>query len=235
MFKKIVLVLIIILVLLGGGAFYYNSKKINQVALKIDQPTEMTNSTLTPTSVSEPTSTPMPTSIPAVEKGPYPMEIDKTKNYQAVVDTTLGIFKIELNAGQTPITVNNFIALARRNFYNSTLFHRVINGFMIQGGDPQSNGSGGPGYTFADEPFTGEYNRGIVAMANAGPNTNGSQFFIMHQDNSLAKNYVIFGKVIYGMEVIDKIAESPVQANPSGENSQPVKPTTINSIQIIES
>jgi len=163
------------------------------------------------------------------------MEIDKNKNYQAVVDTTLGIFKIELNAKQTPITVNNFVALARRNFYNSTIFHRIINGFMIQGGDPQSNGTGGPGYKFDDEPFIGEYTRGTVAMANSGPNTNGSQFFIMHQDNSLAKNYVIFGKVIYGMEVVDKIATSPVQVSPSGENSQPDKPTTINSIQIVES
>jgi cyclophilin family peptidyl-prolyl cis-trans isomerase len=228
MFKKAILVLIIILILLGGGAFYFNSKRVNQVIPKTNQLTEVA----TPISTSIPT----PTAMPTAEKGPYPMEIDKYKSYQAVVETTAGIFKIELNAGQTPITVNNFVALARRNFYNSTIFHRVISGFMIQGGDPQGNGAGGPGYKFDDEPFTGEYNRGVVAMANSGPNTNGSQFFIMHQDNPLSKNYVIFGKVIYGMEVIDKIAESPVQPNINGgENSQPVKPTIINSIQIVES
>lgn len=182
----------------------------------------------------QPTNTPTATSTPTIQNGPYPMEIDKTKNYQAIVDSSLGIFKIELFASQTPITVNNFVALSRRKFYNNTIFHRVIKGFMIQGGDPGGNGSGGPGYNFADEPFTGEYTRSTLAMANAGPNTNGSQFFIMHQDYALDKNYVIFGKVIQGMEVIDKIAESPTEVGPGGENSKPINPTIIKSIQILE-
>lgn len=235
MVKKVIIVLIVLLTIVGGGIIYYNSNRDKLITLNNPEPTRLPILTPIPTSMPSPISTPQPISTPTVEKGPYPMEIDKTKNYQAVVETDAGIFKIELNAGQTPITVNNFVALARRKFYNSTLFHRIINGFMIQGGDPQGNGTGSPGYTFADEPFAGEYTRGTVAMANSGPNTNGSQFFIMHQDNQLPKNYVIFGKVIYGMEVIDKIAESPVRTSASGENSQPITPTTINSIQIVES
>ncbi len=167
-----------------------------------------------------------------ITKGPYPMEIDIKKSYEAILKTSVGDITIAFTASATPITVNNFIALSRKNFYNNTIFHRIINGFMIQGGDPSGNGSGGPGYSFADEPFTGEYTRGTVAMANAGPNTNGSQFFIMHKDYGLPKNYVIFGKVISGIEVVDKIATAPT--NPGGEGSTPVSPVKVESIQIVE-
>jgi cyclophilin family peptidyl-prolyl cis-trans isomerase len=160
------------------------------------------------------------------------MEIDTKKTYEAVLKTTLGDITIQLNASGTPISVNNFVALSRKNYYDNTIFHRIIKGFMIQGGDPKGNGTGGPGYTFADEPFQGEYTRGTVAMANAGPNTNGSQFFIMHKDYPLPKNYVIFGKVTKGIEVVDTIAEAPTQTG--GEGSTPVSPTTITSVQIIE-
>ena len=162
------------------------------------------------------------------------MEIDKNKKYSAVLQTSEGEIEIELNASQTPITVNNFVSLANKDFYNGTIFHRVMKGFMIQGGDPNGDGTGGPGYTFADEPFTGEYERGVVAMANAGPNTNGSQFFIMHQDYALPKNYVIFGKAVKGMDVVDKIANAPVKAGLSGENSTPVKSVMVESVEIIE-
>lgn len=103
---------------------------------------------------------------------------------------------------------------------------------MIQGGDPKGDGTGGPGYKFEDEKFTGDYKRGVIAMANAGPNTNGSQFFIMHADYPLPKNYTIFGKVIEGMDVVDKIAESPVKQSRLGESSTPVSPVTIKSISI---
>jgi cyclophilin family peptidyl-prolyl cis-trans isomerase len=103
---------------------------------------------------------------------------------------------------------------------------------MIQGGDPTGTGSGGPGYQFADEKFTGEYTRGTIAMANAGPNTNGSQFFIMHEDNPLPKNYVIFGKVIDGMKVVDEIATAPTKAG--GEGSSPVNPVKMKTVEIIE-
>jgi cyclophilin family peptidyl-prolyl cis-trans isomerase len=105
---------------------------------------------------------------------------------------------------------------------------------MIQGGDPKGNGTGGPGYKFADEPFSGEYLRGTVAMANSGPNTNGSQFFIMHQDYPLPKNYVIFGQVSSGLEVVDKIATAPVKSGPTGENSTPVNPVKVLSVEITE-
>ena len=160
------------------------------------------------------------------------MQIDKNKTYKAVLSTTEGDIAISLHADKTPITVNNFIYLSEKGFYNKTIFHRVIKGFMIQGGDPEGTGAGGPGYKFKDEPFDGEYKRGIVAMANAGPNTNGSQFFIMHKEYNLPKNYVIFGEVIEGLEVVDKIAQAPVK--PGGEGSTPVNPVTVKSVEILE-
>jgi len=162
------------------------------------------------------------------------MIIDKTKDYKAVLKTSKGEITIDLNEAETPITVNNFVYLGQNDFYNNTIFHRVIKGFMIQGGDPKDNGTGGPGYQFDDEPFDGEYTRGTVAMANSGPNTNGSQFFIMHQDYNLPKNYVIFGKVSKGMEVVDKIAESETKPSSTGEDSVPLNPTEIESVEVIE-
>lgn len=162
------------------------------------------------------------------------MQVDEEKRYTAVLTTTEGKITIELNARQTPITVNNFVTLARKNFYNNTIFHRVIKGFMIQGGDPEGTGRGGPGYRFEDEPFEGEYTRGTIAMANAGPDTNGSQFFIMHKDAPLPKDYTIFGKVTEGIEVVDKIAEAPVEESDSGEASKPVNPSKVLSVEIIE-
>lgn len=154
------------------------------------------------------------------------------KKLSAVLHTEKGDITISLNTDQTPNTVNNFVTLAKKGFYNKTIFHRVINGFMIQGGDPKGDGTGGPGYKFDDEPFTGEYTRGTIAMANAGPNTNGSQFFIMHADNPLPKNYVIFGKVTSGMDAVDSIAESPVKQSFSGEMSTPITPVKIISIDV---
>ena len=146
--------------------------------------------------------------------------------------TSAGEMVVALNAKETPITANNFIFLAREKFYDETIFHRTIPGFMIQGGDPQGTGMGGPGYKFDDESFSGKYERGTLAMANAGPDTNGSQFFIMHKDYPLPPNYVIFGKVTSGLEVIDKIAEAPTK--PGGEGSSPVTPVTITSVTITE-
>lgn len=162
------------------------------------------------------------------------MQIDKNKSYTATLHTTAGDIVISLNAAETPITANNFVALAKSNFYDNTIFHRAIKGFMIQGGDPNGNGTGGPGYNFDDEPFKGEYTRGTVAMANAGPDTNGSQFFIMHADYPLPPNYVIFGKVTKGLDVVDKIATAPVKTSFSGEQSSPVSPVTVTSVEIAE-
>lgn len=159
---------------------------------------------------------------------------DPTKIYKAVLHTDKGDIRIALTASATPITVNNFVSLAKKGFYADTIFHRVVKGFMIQGGDPKGDGTGGPGYRFDDEPFEGEYVRGTVAMANAGPDTNGSQFFIMHADVPLPKNYVIFGKVESGMDVIDIIATAPVRMSVSGEMSSPINPVKIMSVEIIE-
>lgn len=158
--------------------------------------------------------------------------IDQSKTYTAALHTSAGDIIIQLDTQATPITANNFVFLAQQGFYDQTIFHRVINGFMIQGGDPQGDGTGGPGYKFPDEPITNEYDRGTVAMANSGPNTNGSQFFIMHQNNPLPKNYVIFGHVIQGLEVVDAIASAPVVSGPNGEKSQPVSPVIINSVSL---
>lgn len=176
-------------------------------------------------------------SVTKVNKSESPtpsMIIDKNKKYQARVLTTEGDFLIEFFTDKTPVTVNNFIYLTKKGFYKKTVFHRVIKDFMIQGGDPKGDGTGGPGYRFDDEKFEGEYLRGTIAMANAGPNTNGSQFFILHKDYPLPKQYIIFGKVIEGIETIDKIAEGEVTLNESGEPSKPVKPVSINSIEIVE-
>jgi len=164
---------------------------------------------------------------------PFPL-INSKKQYTALLDTTEGKIKIQLFSDKTPITVSNFVFLSKKAFYNKTIFHRVIKGFMIQGGDPKGDGTGGPGYRFDDEPFTGEYTKGTIAMANAGPNTNGSQFFIMHSDYPLPKNYVIFGKVIEGIDVVDRIATAPVKLSSLGENSVPLNPVVINSITIEE-
>lgn len=162
------------------------------------------------------------------------LEIDKSKKYSAVLLTGKGDITISLNTQETPITANNFITLSKKGFYDDTIFHRVIKGFMIQGGDPKGDGTGGPGYQFNDEPFDGEYTRGTVAMANAGPNTNGSQFFIMHQDYTLPKSYVIFGEVTKGLETVDAIANAPTKESTMGENSSPVTPMKILSVKVVE-
>jgi len=135
--------------------------------------------------------------------------IDSSKSYAATLDTSHGEIVIEFDPGRSPLTVNNFVFLANEGFYDGVIFHRVIENFMIQGGDPTGTGRGGPGYKFRDEiEGSGEYSRGTVAMANAGPNTNGSQFFIVHKDTGLPHSYTIFGRVTSGMEAVDAIAGS---------------------------
>jgi len=140
---------------------------------------------------------------------------NSVKNMQHIITikTNLGEIKFETYDADAPKTVNNFITLANKKFYDGVIFHRVIDGFMIQGGDPNGTGTGGPGYQFEDElnPQTDSYKagyvKGTVAMANAGPNTNGSQFFIMVADYPLPNSYTIFGKVISGQDVADTIAK----------------------------
>jgi cyclophilin family peptidyl-prolyl cis-trans isomerase len=155
----------------------------------------------------------------------------------AVIVTELGTIEADLFTESAPKAAANFVKLAKQGFYDDVIFHRVIPGFMIQGGDGQFGkkatldknrvGTGGPGYKFEDEPFKGEYTRGTLAMANAGPNTNGSQFFIMHADYRLPKNYTIFGLVTKGLDVVDAIATSP-----RNSRDLPDAPTAMTSVTI---
>lgn len=136
---------------------------------------------------------------------------DQIKNKKVRITTPKGEIVFELYADDAPKTVSNFVYLTKEGYYNGLTFHRVEPGFVIQGGDPNGDGTGGPGYDFADETVTKDYKEGIVAMANRGANTNGSQFFIMLADNStLPKQYTIFGKVISGMDVVKQIAVGDV-------------------------
>ena len=158
-------------------------------------------------------------------------------NKFAILQTSEGDIKIELDTQNTPKTAANFVLLAQKDFYNGIRFHRIMKDFMIQSGDPLSknedpedDGQGGPGYQFDSEKITGDYIRGTLAMANSGADTNGSQFFIMHKTTELPKNYVIFGQVVAGMEVVDKVAETPVKDNGTGEMSQPTKDVVINQV-----
>jgi cyclophilin family peptidyl-prolyl cis-trans isomerase len=155
------------------------------------------------------------------------LTIDKTKKYTATIQTTAGTMVAELFAAEVPATVNNFVFLANDHYYDDVIFHRVIPGFMIQGGDPTGTGRGGPGYRFNDEPVKRKYTRGTLAMANAGANTNGSQFFVMHKDYGLPPNYTIFGKLTSGEDVVDAIATAK-----TGANDRPVNPVSITGITI---
>jgi cyclophilin family peptidyl-prolyl cis-trans isomerase len=140
------------------------------------------------------------------------MQIDLDTIYQVTIETDRGTIVMELDPGLAPVTVNNFVSLARDGFYTGLKFHRVVPDFVIQGGDPEGSGRGGPGYKFEDEPVKGEYTLGAVAMANAGPDTNGSQFFICIDDcrQKLAPSYNLFGYVIDGMDVAQKIQQGDV-------------------------
>jgi cyclophilin family peptidyl-prolyl cis-trans isomerase len=170
---------------------------------------------------------------------PPAMQIDTNKTYTATIKTNLGDIKVELFAKDAPKTVNNFVFLAREKFYDGVIFHRIVKDFMIQGGDPTGTGTGGPGYKFADEKVTRSYEPGIVAMANSGPNTNGSQFFICNgpacKGLDPTPNWTQFGKVIQGMDVVQKLSNLEVGVNAlSGERSQPKNPPVIQTIVIDE-
>lgn len=173
--------------------------------------------------------------VPATKQysAPPPMSIDQSRTYTATIDTSLGSMQADLFARDAPITVNNFVFLVRDGYYNGVTFHRVIKDFMAQTGDPTGTGTGGPGYRFNDEKVTRKYERGTLAMANAGPNTNGSQFFIIEKDYPLPPSYTIFGKLSQGLDTLDKIMASPTGPGRGGPNT-PLQPITINSITIEE-
>ncbi|MCL2678691.1 MAG: peptidylprolyl isomerase [Dehalococcoidia bacterium] len=168
---------------------------------------------------------------------PPEMQIDQSRTYYAIFDTSLGSFKVELFASESPQTVNNFVFLAKQKFYDGVIFHRIMETFMIQSGDPTGIGIGGPGYTIPDElPIKHPYDPGIIAMANKNePNSAGSQFFIC-TGTALNRNpvYTQFGRVVEGMDVVMQIAGVEVGASASGEHSRPIDPPVINSITIEE-
>jgi cyclophilin family peptidyl-prolyl cis-trans isomerase len=157
------------------------------------------------------------------------LEIDLDTTYTAKLETNQGDILIEFDPVSAPLAVNNFVHLARDGYYDGVIFHRVVPGFVIQGGDPTGTGRGGPGYKFRDElEGSGNYSRGTVAMANAGPNTNGSQFFICLDDVGLPHQYTIFGRVTSGMDAVDAIAALPRQ----GE--KPVEDVVMKSVEVTE-
>jgi cyclophilin family peptidyl-prolyl cis-trans isomerase len=158
---------------------------------------------------------------------------------RAVISTDLGDIEADLFTTDAPKAAGNFVELAKKGYYDDVIFHRVIPGFVIQGGDGQHGkksslnagqvGTGGPGYKFEDEPIKGDYARGALAMANSGPNTNGSQFFICHQDltGKLPKNYTIFGQVTKGLDIVDQIANAPRNARDLPDAPVAMKSVTI--------
>ena len=176
------------------------------------------------------------TSTSTAGEKPQTIVVKTIMKHIVTIKTNYGDIEFETYDNDAPKTVANFINLAEKGFYNKLTFHRVIKGFMIQGGDPKGDGTGGPGYQFEDElnPNTDSYKagylRGVVAMANAGPNTNGSQFFIIHQDYSLSHDYTIFGKVISGQDVVDKIANVTTDPN----TNRPLSPVTMESVTVKE-
>ena len=164
---------------------------------------------------------------------PPALGIDPQKRYTATLDTSLGEIVIALDALKAPQTVNNFVFLAAHHYYDGVIFHRIISGFMCQGGDPTGTGRGGPGYKFADElPKAGQYQIGSVAMANAGPNTNGSQFFLISGADGvrLPPQYSLFGQIVKGLDVLDQM-----QGVKTGAGDKPVQDVVINSVTITES
>jgi cyclophilin family peptidyl-prolyl cis-trans isomerase len=189
-------------------------------------------------------------SAPAASESPAPAAAPNPKvpagakssgGKHATIQTDEGAIDIELLESAAPKAVENFRLLAEHGYYEGVTFHRIVKGFMIQGGDPTGTGSGGEsawGGDFKDEIapqsdlYRAGYKRGIVAMANRGPDTNSSQFFIMHMDYDLAPNYVIFAKVTGGMSTVDRIAEAPTTLGADGESSKPVKPVVIRKVVV---
>lgn len=164
---------------------------------------------------------------------PPPMCIDPSKSYTATMQTSMGTMVIALDSSIAPKTVNNFVFLARYHYYDGIIFHRIINGFVCQGGDPTCTGRGGPGYRFADElPKPGRYEIGSLAMANAGPNTNGSQFFLISgpQGAKLPPNYSLFGKVVKGLDVVEAM-----QSVDTDRADKPLTDVVIESVTVAES
>jgi len=222
--KNIILSIVIVGAVVGGGYYFFSNNKNSAEDVLGGNTTTESYSTTTPNTpvFEDGTITPTP-----------PVTTNNKKSHMITIDTNYGKIVIETYNADAPKTVENFVTLANKGFYDGLIFHRVIKGFMIQGGDPQGTGMGGPGYQFADElnpatpSYKAGYKKGIVAMANAGPNTNGSQFFIMHADYPLPNSYTIFGKVVSGQDVVDTIANVK-----TGANDRPVTPVTMKKVTV---
>ena len=225
--KNLYITIIIVLAVLAAGYFMW--PKSQETNLQNENSTLVGNSTSSPSPIVQGDNI---TSSTTAQPSTLATQL-KNNMHKIILETNKGVIIFETYDSDAPNTVNNFISLSNKGFYKDVIFHRVIKGFMIQGGDPTGTGRGGPGYTFADElnPATDSYKtgykRGVVAMANAGPNTNGSQFFIMHQDTPLPNAYTIFGHVISGMDIVDAIANTPV----NGED-RPTSNIVINKVTV---
>jgi cyclophilin family peptidyl-prolyl cis-trans isomerase len=214
--KNIVMYIIASLVIVGiiGVGIYSSLNSTEDVGNKV-----MVNSTGGTLSVSETPVSEQETSTKEVTSKPISNNTQNKSMNKVTIETNKGKIVLELYAKDAPKTVENFISLIEKGFYNGLIFHRVINGFMIQGGDPTGTGMGGPGYKFEDElnpntpSYKTGYQKGVLAMANAGPNTNGSQFFIMLKDTPLPHLYTIFGRVISGQEIVDAIGNVKTDSN----------------------
>ena len=216
--QRILLIIgaVAVLLVLGGGLYLWSGmERVPQSNTSPEKTNSMTNSTQPP------------------EQAPPLPQTQKIIGHLVTLATTMGDIQFSTYDGDAPKTVDNFVALAKKGFYDNLTFHRVIKGFMIQGGDPKGDGTGGPGYMFADElnpaaaSYQTGYKKGVVAMANAGPNTNGSQFFIMLEDTPLPKSYSIFGRVIQGQNVVDAIGSVS-----TGTNDRPLKAVMIKSVKV---
>ncbi len=226
----VIATLVLVLLLYATGSWQKEEKRVEEVM--------STYSTTTPADVSGVASTSLKNGTSSAENSVTAnKEININKNLKKMItlETNKGNITIELFEKDAPKTAQNFLTLVNKGFYNGLIFHRVISGFMIQGGDPTGTGMGGPGYKFADElnPNTDSYKagyvRGTVAMANSGPNTNGSQFFIMHRDTPLPHNYSIFGMVVSGIEVVDAIADSQTD-----RNDRPISEVVIKKASVVK-
>ena len=218
--SRLLTILIVVVIILAGIQWSMNiSKEVTITSEAISGDTSRTNVTQVPLTPSTPSTETTPASSVSTDQLSTINKPIKNAMHNITIETNKGTIIIETYDADAPNTVKNFVTLAEKGFYNNLIFHRVIKDFMIQGGDPTGTGMGGPGYKFADElnpatpSYKAGYTRGTVAMANSGPNTNGSQFFIMHKDYPLPNNYTIFGKVIQGIDIVDTIANTKTGAN----------------------
>ncbi|MFZ2522651.1 MAG: peptidylprolyl isomerase [Minisyncoccia bacterium] len=238
--KNVIFSIIVVGIVVGGGYYFLKNKSEKENfadSFKIVTLSTSTEATAKETNVSQAVtdiiSTTTNNKTTEAQEKPTAKPASEKKTHMITIETNFGKIVIETYDSDAPKTVNNFVTLTEKGFYNGLTFHRVIKGFMIQGGDPSGNGTGGPGYQFEDElnhatqSYKNGYKKGVVAMANAGPNTNGSQFFIMHQDYPLPNAYTIFGHVISGQEVVDKIANVQI-----GTNDKPVSPVIMKTVTV---